>query len=52
MGVHIGDNKLEITTGQKKFHFDFPKGVDWNLEHEIDFIIKHNEFLVEYTTKN
>ena len=29
------------------FNFDWPKYVDENLKHEIDFIIKSNESLVE-----
>ena len=27
------------------FHFDWPKNVDHNLKHEIEFIIKSNGFL-------
>ena len=29
------------------FHFDWPKDVDENLKHEIEFIIKSNESLAE-----
>ena len=29
------------------FNFDFPKNVDENLKHEIEFIIKSNESLAE-----
>ena len=29
------------------FNFDRPKDVDENLKHEIEFIIKRNESLVE-----
>ena len=42
MGVIIKDNKVVIITESKAIHFDLPK----------DFIIKHNEFLVEHTIKN
>ena len=52
MRVHIEDNKLVIIAEPKTFHFDLPKDVDKNLEHEIDFIIKHNEFLAEKTIEN
>ena len=48
MGVHIGDNKLVVKTGQKIFYFDLPKDVDKNLIYEIDFIIKHDELLTEH----
>ena len=34
------------------FNFDWPKDVDVNLKHEIEFIIKSNEFLVENKIKN
>ena len=26
------------------FHFDYPKDVDENMKHEIEYIIKNNEF--------
>ena len=29
------------------FHFDWPRDVDENLKHEIEFIIKSNESLPE-----
>ena len=29
------------------FDFDWPKDVDKNLKHEIEYIIKDNEFLAE-----
>ena len=50
MGVHIEGNKLVIIIEPKSFYFDLPKNID-NLRHKIDFIIKHNEFLAEYTKK-
>ena len=34
------------------FHFDWPKNVDENLKHEIEFIIKSNESLAENKIKN
>ena len=34
------------------FNFDWPKDVDENLKHEIEFIIKSNEFLAENKIKN
>ena len=52
MGVHIEDNMFVIITENKTFHFDLPRGVDNNLKHEIDSIIKHNKFLAEHTIKN
>ena len=33
------------------FHFDWPKNVDENLKHEIEFIIKSNEYLAENKIK-
>ena len=34
------------------FDFDWPKDVDENLKHEIEFIIKSNESLAENKIKN
>ena len=34
------------------FYFDWPKDVDENLKHEIEFIIKNNESLAENIIKN
>ena len=34
------------------FDFDWPKVVDENLKHEIEFIIKSKESLAENKTKN
>ena len=34
------------------FNFDWPKYVDENLKHEIEFIIKSNESLAENKIKN
>ena len=33
-------------------NFDWPKDVDENLKHEIEFTIKSNESLAESKTKN
>ena len=34
------------------FNFDWPKGIDENLKHESQFIIKRNESLAENKIKN
>ena len=44
----MGDNKLIVTTELKTFHFDLPADAGINLKHEIYYIIKHNELIVEY----
>ena len=51
MTVHIEDNKLVLTTEPKTFHFDLPKDVSINLNHEICSIMKDFEHLAEYTIK-
>ena len=51
MEVHIKDNKHVIITETKTCHFHLPKNVYKNLKHEIDSIIKHNEFLAEHTMR-
>ena len=51
MGVHIGDNKLIITTALTTFHFYLAKD-DINLKHEICFIMKYNELLAEHKIIN
>ena len=33
------------------FNFDWPKDVDENFKHEIEFIIKNNESLAEKKTR-
>ena len=33
------------------FNFDWPKEADQNLKHEIEFIIKNSEYLVENEIK-
>ena len=52
MGVHIEDSKVVIITESKIIHFSWPKDFDNNLKYEIDFFIKHNFLLAEYTIKN
>ena len=44
MEVHTGDNNHVIITETKSFHFGLLKYFGKKLKHEIDFIIKHNEF--------
>ena len=34
------------------FHFDWPKDVDEDLKHEIEFIIRSNESLADNKIKN
>ena len=34
------------------FNFDWPKDVNENLKHKIEFIIKSNESLAGYTIKS
>ena len=51
MGVIINDNKLVIITEPKTIHFSFSKKIDNFLKHEINLIIKHNEFLAEHPIK-
>ena len=34
------------------FNFDWPKDADENLKHEIEFIIKSDEYLAENTIKS
>ena len=51
MGVFIEGNKVAIITQPKTIPFGLPKNVDNSLRHEINLIIKHNEFLAEDTIK-
>ena len=50
MGVIIKD-KLIIISEPNAIQFDWPKDLCNDLKHEIDFIIKQNEFLTENTIK-
>ena len=52
MGVRVEDKKLAITVEPKTIQIDLPKDVGNILKHEIDFIIKQNEFLAEHLIKN
>ena len=52
MSVIIKDTKLVIPTEPKTINFDLPKDVDNILEHKIDFIINHYEFLADHIIKN
>ena len=47
------ENKIVIKDVETfNFDFDWPKDVDENLKHEIEFIIKSNKSLVENKIKN
>ena len=48
------EENLVVIREPKTFCFDFywPKDVDVNLKHEIEFIIKSNESLAENKIKN
>ena len=48
------EENMILIKEHKTFYFDFdwPKDVDENLKHKIEFIIKNNESLVENKTKN
>ena len=45
---------MVVIRDTKSFYFDFdwPKDVDGNLKHKIEFIIKNNESLAENKIKN
>ena len=51
MGLIIKDNKFVITTELQTIHFYLLKDVNNNLTHEINFIIRRNEFLAEHKIK-
>ena len=44
---------MNVIRDLKAFYFDFhwPKDIDDNLKHEIEFVIKSNEFLAEKKIK-
>ena len=48
------EDNMVITREPKTFYFasDFPKDVDKNLKHKIEFIIKYNEYSAENKIKN
>ena len=53
MGLYFDDNKFVMIEPQTfHFYFDLPKDVDKNLKLEIDFVIRHNEYLVKERIKN
>ena len=52
MEAFIKDNELVIITEPNAVCFYLPKNVDNYLNHEIDFIVKSNDILVEHTIKN
>ena len=41
------ENMIVIRDSKTFFYFDWPKNVDENLKHEIEFIVKSNESLAE-----
>ena len=47
------EENMILTRDPKKFYFDcdWPKDVDENLKHKIEFIIKSNEYLAENIIK-
>ena len=45
MGLHFADEKLVIITAPEAIHFDLPKEAGKNWKHEIDYIIRHTEFI-------
>ena len=49
MGIYIVSNKLLRTTKSNNFGFGLPNNADDNLEHEINSVVKHNEFVAENT---
>ena len=50
----IMEENITVIRGPRTFcfNFDWPKNVDENLKHEIEFIIKSNESLAETKIKN
>ena len=52
MEVYIKCNKIVIITEPKTIRFNLTKKTDNSLKHEIDFTIKHSEFLSEHTIKS
>ena len=52
MRIIIKNIMLVIVTEPKTIDFDLPKDFKNSLNHEIDFIIKHYEFLAEHTIKS
>ena len=48
------EENMIVIRDTKTFYFDFdwPKDVDENLKHKIEYIIKSNEYLAENKIKN
>ena len=46
------EENMNVIRDPKSFNFHWPKDVDENFKHEIEFIIKSNESLAENTMKN
>ena len=47
----INDNKLVIIKEPKAINFDITKNIEKNVNYEINFVIKHNEFLAVQAIK-
>ena len=45
MGAYDDGDKFVIIAVPNTIHFDLPKRIDTNMKHEIDYIIKDNEYL-------
>ena len=52
--IIIMEENMIVIRDPKTFYFDFdwPKDVDENLKHKIEFIIKSNEYLAKNKIKN
>ena len=52
--IKIMEENMIVIRHPKTFYFDFdwPKDVDENLKHKIEFIIKSNEYLAKNKIKN
>ena len=52
--IIIMEENVIVIRDPKTFYFDFdwPKDVDENLKHKIEFIIKSNEYLAKNKIKN
>ena len=45
MGAYDDGDKFVIIAVPNTIHLDLPKRIDTNMKHEIDYIIKDNEYL-------
>ena len=50
--IIMEENMIVMRDPKTYFHFDWPRGVDENLKHEIELLIKGNESLAENKIKN